>query len=112
MCSTKQSFVEIFTFTFTFSDYEVVVVTGDKVTAGTDANVFITVYGKTGATKKTPLKSAKKKQLFQQGDTDIFKFHDTCVGPMTKIKIEHDNTGVCPGWYLERVRTLYSVILE
>ncbi|XP_052229243.1 lipoxygenase homology domain-containing protein 1-like isoform X2 [Dreissena polymorpha] len=85
------------------TDYEIVVVTGDKVTAGTDSNVFITIYGKTGATKKTALKNTNKKKLFQQGDTDIFKFHDTCVGPMTKIKIEHDNTGVCPGWYLERV---------
>jgi len=89
------------------TDYEVVVVTGDKQNAGTDSNVFITIFGKTGATKKTHLKSIKNRKPFQQGDSDLFKIHDVCVGPMTKIKIEHDNIGFCPGWFLERVNIFY-----
>ncbi|WAR01121.1 LOXH1-like protein, partial [Mya arenaria] len=85
-------------------NYEIVVVTGDKMNAGTDSNIYVTIFGKTGATKKTHLKKMhKNRKPFQQGDSDVFKIHDACVGPMTKLKIEHDNTGIFPGWYLERV---------
>lgn len=79
------------------------VVTGDKLNAGTDSKVYVTIYGKTGATKKILLKSTKNRKPFQQGDSDLFKIHDNCVGPLTKVKVEHDNTGFCPGWFLERV---------
>ncbi|XP_053384453.1 lipoxygenase homology domain-containing protein 1-like isoform X6 [Mercenaria mercenaria] len=85
------------------TDYEIVVVTGDILNAGTDSNVFITIYGKTGATTKTHLKSVKSKLPFQQGTSNLFKIHSNCVGPLTKIKIEHDNVGFAPGWFLERV---------
>ena len=87
-------------------DYEVTVITGDKTAAGTDASVFITIYGRTGATAKTHLKSVKNKKPFQQGSSDIFKFHSNCVGPLKKVKIEHDNTGIAPGWFLERVSNI------
>ena len=71
--------------------------------SGTDSKIYITIYGKTGATKKILLKSLKTRQPFQQGDSDIFKIHENCIGPLTRVKIEHDNTGFCPGWFLERV---------
>ena len=80
-----------------------VVITADQMVAGTDSNVFITIFGKTGATQKTHLKSVKNKNPFQQGQSDVFRIHSNCVGPLTKIKIEHDNTGFAPGWFLERV---------
>ena len=87
---------------YLFSDYEIVVVTGDRALAGTDSNVFITIYGKTGATHKIHLKR-KTDHTFQQGHSDTFKIHGNCVGPMQRIRIEHDNKGVAPGWFLERV---------
>uniref|UniRef100_A0A8W8NNL4 PLAT domain-containing protein n=1 Tax=Magallana gigas TaxID=29159 RepID=A0A8W8NNL4_MAGGI len=36
-------------------------------------------------------------------NSDTFKIRTNCVGPMKKIKVEHDNTGLGAGWYLERV---------
>ena len=39
-------------------------VTGDKKGAGTDANVSITIHGKSGQTAKLPLKS-KSKETFE-----------------------------------------------
>lgn len=84
------------------TEYEVVVVTGDKPMSGTDANVFITVFGQHGQTPKMALKGDKKK-LFEVGQSDIFNLSAPSVGPMTKIRIEHDNTGPTPGWFLERV---------
>ena len=88
-----------------FSDYEIVTVTGDKVLSGTDSNVFITIYGKTGATQKMHLKR-KSEHTFQQGHSDTFKVHANCVGPLKRIRIEHDNKGLAPGWFLERVSGL------
>ncbi|TMS08684.1 Lipoxygenase homology domain-containing protein 1 [Larimichthys crocea] len=55
--------------------YEVVTITGEVKGAGTDANVFVTLFGELGVTPKVHLAS----------------------------KIEHDNTGMNPGWYLDRV---------
>ena len=77
-------------------------ITGDKKGAGTDANVSITIFGKSGQTDKLPLKS-KSKNVFERNQSDIFTIKAKCVGPMTKIRIEHDNSGAAAGWYLERV---------
>ena len=76
-------------------------VTGDKKGAGTDANVFVTIYGKSGQTAKLPLKGKGSKQ-FDRNTSDVFFVKANCVGPMTKVRVEHDNTGTGPGWYLER----------
>lgn len=78
-----------------------VTVTGDAVDASTGANVFITLYGKLGVSKKIPLRS--KKVCFQKGESDRFQLKTTCIDPLIKIHIEHDNTGFSPGWFLERV---------
>ncbi|KAL7976004.1 hypothetical protein Chor_011772 [Crotalus horridus] len=56
--------------------YEVVTVTGDIRGAGTDANVFVTLFGAV-----LPLKEAKQ----------------------MSFGIEHDNTGMNASWYLDRV---------
>ena len=85
-----------------FPDYEVVVVTGDKLNAGTKANVFMTLFGKTGVTPKIRLHN-NTKSVFDRGSSDVFLIHTNCVGPMTKLRIEHDGTGMASGWYVERV---------
>ncbi|XP_012940984.2 lipoxygenase homology domain-containing protein 1, partial [Aplysia californica] len=84
------------------TEYEVVTVTGERQGAGTNSNVFMTLFGKTGTTSKIHLKN-NNKSLFTKGSSDVFRFKSNCVGPMTKLRIEHDNTGFAPGWYLERV---------
>ncbi|XP_033751254.1 lipoxygenase homology domain-containing protein 1-like isoform X2 [Pecten maximus] len=82
--------------------YEIVAVTGDKMNAATNANVYLTIYGRTGATEKIPLKNNTGK-MFERGSSDIFKVNTRCVGPMRKVRVEHDNTGLGAGWYLERI---------
>lgn len=76
--------------------------TGDCQSAGTDANVFLTIFGKTGVTPKIHLKNNHRK-CFRRGTSDVFMVKAKSVGPMTKVRIEHDNTGFGAGWYLERV---------
>ena len=68
------------------TEYEVLVTTADKFGAGTDANVYITVYGKKGVSKKLQLKD-RSKNNFEAGDTDRFHVRvDNDTGPLTKIR--------------------------
>lgn len=83
-------------------EYEIVTVTGDVPHAGTDASVYVTLFGKTGQTPKMQLKSHDDK-LFERGHSDTFRIKSDCVGPLDKLRIEHDNQGTAPGWFLERV---------
>ncbi|KAM4708199.1 lipoxygenase homology domain-containing protein 1 [Discoglossus pictus] len=82
--------------------YEVVTVTGDVRGAGTDANVFVTLFGEFGITPKIHLTS-KSRTAFERTKTDVFRVKTNNVGPLKKIRIEHDNTGMNAGWFLDRV---------
>ncbi|KAM5305132.1 lipoxygenase homology domain-containing protein 1 isoform 3-T3 [Glossophaga mutica] len=82
--------------------YEVVVATGDVRGAGTDANVFITMFGEYGLTPKLHLTS-KSKSAFGKANTDVFRVRTNNVGLLYKLRIEHDNTGRNSSWYLDRV---------
>ncbi|KAM3939741.1 lipoxygenase homology domain-containing protein 1 [Leptodactylus fuscus] len=82
--------------------YEVVTITGDVRGAGTDANVFVTMFGESGITPKIHLTS-KSRTAFERTKTDVFRVKTNNVGPIKKIRIEHDNTGLNAGWYLDRV---------
>ena len=71
--------------------YEITVHTSDMSSAGTDANVFITLYGMGGACTEqvelTESKKKKRKECFNKGSVDVFvrevniycSFHDFVV---------------------------------
>ncbi|KAF7667477.1 hypothetical protein LDENG_00061370 [Lucifuga dentata] len=82
--------------------YEVVTITGDERGAGTDANVFVTLFGEYGICPKMHLAS-KSRTAFERAKTDVFRIKTHNVGPLKKIRIEHDNTGLNASWFLERV---------
>uniref|UniRef100_A0A7N8X6X4 Lipoxygenase homology PLAT domains 1a n=1 Tax=Mastacembelus armatus TaxID=205130 RepID=A0A7N8X6X4_9TELE len=84
------------------SVYEVVTVTGDIKGAGTDANVFVTLFGDFGVTPKVHLAS-KSRTAFEKNKTDVFRIKTHNVGPLKKLRIEHDNTGMNASWFLDRV---------
>ncbi|XP_037833937.1 lipoxygenase homology domain-containing protein 1-like [Kryptolebias marmoratus] len=86
--------------------YEVVTITGDERGAGTDANVFITLFGEYGITPKIHLASnteKKSRTAFERAKTDVFRIRTHNVGTLKKIRIEHDNTGMNASWFLDRV---------
>ncbi|XP_029778617.1 lipoxygenase homology domain-containing protein 1 isoform X1 [Suricata suricatta] len=84
--------------------YEVQVITGNVPKAGTDANVYLTIYGEEyGDTGERPLKRSDKFNKFEQGQTDTFTVYAIDLGALTKIRIRHDNSGNRPGWFLDRV---------
>ncbi|XP_067672234.1 polycystin-1-like [Haliotis asinina] len=81
--------------------YEVTVVTGRKMGAGTTAHIGIKLYGEDG---KGEMRHLTKVAAFQRNCTDKFLIaYDTRLGELKKILIWHDNTGLSPSWYLSHV---------
>lgn len=64
--------------------YFVSVKTGDKMNAGTDSNVKLTIIGKSSLEFALDAKSSKKKKnLFEKGNLDEFEFESTDVGKVS-----------------------------
>lgn len=82
--------------------YVIEVYTGDKAGAGTDAHVFVTLFGKRGQTPKTQLIS-KTDDAFERNKKDVFKIKTTDKGPLKKLIVEHDNFGFSAGWFLDKI---------
>lgn len=82
--------------------YVIEVYTGDKAGAGTDAHVFITLYGKRGQAPKTQLIS-RTDDAFERKKKDVFKIKTTDLGSLKKLTVEHDSFGFSPGWFLDKI---------
>ncbi|KAL4225451.1 Lipoxygenase y domain-containing protein 1 [Mactra antiquata] len=85
--------------------YEVTVYTGDKFGAGTNANVHIIIYGEHGDTGKRALTQSMR-DLFERKQVDKFTLEAVDLGKLTKLHVEHDNSGWRPKWYLDRIEIL------
>jgi len=84
-----------------YVSYKITVVTGDRRGAGTDANVYIVLYGTQGDSGDRKLESGGNN--FERNQTDVFGFDALDLGDISKIKIYHDNTGIGAGWFLDKV---------
>ena len=74
--------------------YKVNVVTSDKSKAGTDAKVYIQIYGRNMKTEKMFLeRSRNNRALFERGNSDLFELKLPDLGEIRKIRIGHDNSG-------------------
>uniref|UniRef100_A0AAY4CCY2 PLAT domain-containing protein n=1 Tax=Denticeps clupeoides TaxID=299321 RepID=A0AAY4CCY2_9TELE len=89
-------------------NYEVTVITGELFAAGTNANVFLQIYGDQGKTELLTLKS--RSNNFEKGTTEIFKIEAADVGKIFKIRIGHDGSGLGSGWFLEKVDIKHLVM--
>lgn len=85
--------------------YRVTVVTGTAAWAGTDANVYITMYGNINGRKTHSGERLLDNHAnnFELGKTDVFNLETRDIGELTQVRIRHDNLGVGPGWYLDRI---------
>jgi len=88
------------------SEYSVTVVTGGADTAGTDANVFITLIGTNGKSKEISLDNPTNN--FEKEHIDVFNLSSRDIGnadlgEIKQIRIRHDNSGIGPGWFLNYV---------
>ncbi|CAF4587849.1 unnamed protein product [Rotaria sp. Silwood1] len=87
------------------TQYHITVITGDKRGAGTDSQVYVTLFGDDGQrTEKLHLKkSANNNNPFERNQTDEFRVKGDYIGELVKLRIEHDNTGRFAGWFLDRI---------
>ncbi len=81
--------------------YRITVNTGNVKDAGTDANVYITLYGTLGNGGERILDNADDN--FEQGKTDIFSLQMRDIGEIEYLRIRHDNSGKKPGWFLDKI---------
>jgi len=82
-------------------NYKVTVYTGNKFLAGTDARVFVELFGQTQNSGEVEL--AGKKKAFERGSVDAFNVISPNLGRLTKLTIRHDNARFAAGWYLSRI---------
>lgn len=86
-------------------EYHVAVHTSDIRFAGTDANVFIEMHGTKGSMGERKLED--RRNLFERGAIDNFKFLASDVGDVEKVIVRHDNSGLGPDWHLKQI-SIYS----
>ncbi|MGW7042201.1 PLAT/LH2 domain-containing protein [Streptomyces avermitilis] len=82
-------------------DYRINVHTADVDGAGTDANVYITVFGSNGSSDEIQLDSGRDD--FERNSVDTFTHTLRDLGDLYRIRIRHDNSGSRPGWFLDRI---------
>ncbi len=86
------------------TSYNISVYTGKVSGAGTDANVYIVLYGVNGDSGVIDLVQSKThKNKFEKGQVDEFVIKAIDLGDLVKVRIGHDGSGPGAGWNLEKV---------
>ena len=64
-----------------FLEYEISVHTGKVMNSGTDANVYIKMYGENGESETHHLSRSRKNPdpSKEEGNTDLFLVHNGCI---------------------------------
>ncbi|CAF0746946.1 unnamed protein product [Brachionus calyciflorus] len=85
-------------------NYDVNVKTSDINSGGTDANVFIKIYGEYRKSEFIELKnSLTHKNKFERGNIDKFNFKEEFFGEILKLKVKQDTSGISPNWHLSEI---------
>lgn len=89
--------------------YALQVHTGDKLMAGTDANVTFTLTGTLGSSSKTVNTSligsilGKTSGRMEQNAWDFVTIQSLNLGSLQSITVQRDNQGNAPDWFLDRI---------
>ena len=84
--------------------YVVDVYTGDVLRGGTNANVFLQIFGDKGDSgEKKLVKSETHTDKFERNQTDRFIIETADLGRIFKVKIRHDDSGISSDWFLDRI---------
>jgi len=81
--------------------YRIEVHTGSKWGAGTDANVWIRLFGDAGVSEQFYLDNEENN--FERNKIDTFYIECPNMGSMDRIRIGQDDTGPGAAWYLDKV---------
>lgn len=82
-----------------FAGYKVIITTGNMDGAGTDADVYLTLYGTQGTLREIFLDDPNRND-FERGQTDEFLLSPQEVpdlGVINRVYLRHDNSDIRPG---------------
>jgi len=82
--------------------YTIHATTGNCRGAGTDANVYIIIYGDKGDSGKQLLDGPLS--AFERGCTDLFRVTCVDLGKIDHIRIGHDGKGIGSGWFCQAIQ--------
>ncbi|XP_022087867.1 arachidonate 5-lipoxygenase-like isoform X2 [Acanthaster planci] len=84
--------------------YKILVKTGDRKGAGTDANIYIILHNENGVTSKKIKLDRLFHDDFERGKTDEFKAKlPADFGAVHEIELWRDEHGAFDPWYLEKI---------
>ena len=95
--------------------YKISVKTSDVSGAGTDANVFIVLFGEYGDSGELHLKDSEtNRSPFETNQTDVFTVADVLdLGRLVKLRVWHDNKGECVSVWIRRTsRSMWIFVLK
>jgi hypothetical protein len=87
-------------------DYAVEVYTGSESGSGTNANVFLTMFGEFGDTGEKALIKSQNFDKFEKNQMDKFSIQAADLGKIFKVVVRHDNSGFRPDWFLDKIKVL------
>jgi hypothetical protein len=90
--------------------YDISIFTSDIRHAGTNANIYIVLFGEKGEANEVHLKNESNN--FERGKCDRFRIETSDIGRLLKIRVRHDNKGDSPGWHLDRVEIVNTLTKE
>ena len=70
-------------------DYRITVKTGEETNAGTDANVYLQMFGENGKTQNFSLREEGDKRRFESGRVDKFLVRTQDVGKVMFIVVSY-----------------------
>nr|CUU00481.1 hypothetical transcript [Hymenolepis microstoma] len=84
--------------------YEITFYTGREFGNGTDALVYLQLYGNRGALKTETMLFKPDGKIFGSGETDTFNVYTSEVGDIKKIRVGHNGRRASASWLLEKIR--------
>lgn len=86
-------------------NYKLTVYTGNRYLAGTDARVFVELFGQNNgqARNSGEVELAGKKDAFEMGSVDTFNVISPNLGKLIRLTIRLRNVGYTGSWYLNKV---------
>ena len=83
-------------FCFAATSYKITVKTSEEKGAGTDANVYVCLFGEHGDSGPLHLNNSEtNKSPFETKQSDVFTMNEILsLGELTKCRVWHDNKGL------------------
>ncbi len=79
------------------------VVTGSKIGAAANSNVYLLISGSLRDTNRIQLKHSNNKTPFLRSQTDVFNVILPDPGEIKHINISHDGMDFGSGWHLDKI---------